>query len=67
MFDVIKRTEFSRDFIVPDDIAASEASDFTEPGGEPDEGTVGGICEFSGFIGMADFDGNRIPVSVVAG
>ena len=49
------------------DMAAAEVSCTAEPGAQTDQRPAGRIGELSGAVRMADFDGDGIGVSVVAG
>ena len=60
-------TAFAGDVIMADDMTAAEVSCTAEPGAQTDQRPAGRIGELSGAVRMADFDGDGIGVSVVAG
>lgn len=53
--------------LVADYIVAVQITDFTQPSGQFYQGLIGCICKFTGFVRVADFDGNGIFVPVVTG
>ena len=58
---------FSRDVVMADDVAFIQAANITKPCGQLYQGFVCGICEFTGSVRVADLDGNRVLIPVVAG
>lgn len=67
MCDEIKRTLFSGDVIVANDIVAIQVAGFTQPCGQFYVGLVGCIGELPGIIRVADFDGYGVLIPVIAG
>ena len=67
MGNKIKRTLLSGYVIVANDIVTIQIAYFTQPSGQFYQGLIGCICKLARFVRVADFDGNGILVSVIAG
>ena len=63
----IKRTFLSGNVIVSDHIVAVQITDFTQPNSQFYKGLIRRVSKLAGFVRVADFNGNSVFVSVVAG
>lgn len=68
VFNIILRTVFACYVIMPDYILLwIQIAEFDKPFCKLHEGGVGGVVEFTGFVGVAHLDGNGVIISPVAG
>ena len=63
----IQRTLLSGYVIVANDIVTIQIAYFTQPCGQFHKGFIRSLCELTGFVRVADFNGNGVLVPVVTG
>lgn len=67
MRNKVERTLLSGYVVVANDVIATHIANLTQPCGQFYEGLIGCVCKLTGFIRVADFNGNGVLVPVIAG